>query len=251
MTKIELLEKHPDLVKEIVLEIFDLWRSGTLSSPPLEKVLEVYFLQSKVDYQILSFRTKVVGFLFTLDESDGFYKNSQKSVSYQLNTLLKPSPNTTVGMEINSVKRLSDNKIFTIGDRVEGFCKGGIIKMIVRSSTNKSQIQLFGNNFIASVLSSAIKLEPNFVTEDNKNIYYKDIFYLVHKENLSLEEHTSHRNEVKNPDYLYFKDKTNAEQHIVENKPSLSLAEVQNIPQTSINLKEAQRLVRESVKLRK
>ena len=113
--------------------------------------------------------------------------------------------------DIYSVKRISDNKIFTIGDFYEDLI---IEKMFMSVDDN-----------ILTTYKPKIK-EPIFQTEDGVDIFEGDISFGVNS-NFKLSE-IKHINKL----YIYlnvkeFSTKEKAEEYILLNKPVLSYGDVQ------------------------
>ncbi len=79
--------------------------------------------ESKLDFEILSFKGKPKHFgdgKFFLLKSDGDFYDEKSEMSVSLHSLLNMGHSVKSGhIEIFSVKRLSDNQIFTIGDVIE------------------------------------------------------------------------------------------------------------------------------------
>jgi hypothetical protein len=127
--------------------------------------------------------------------------------------------------DIHSVKRISDNKIFTIGDSYEDL----IIEKMFMSVAGD----------ILTTYKPKIK-QPLFTTEDGVDIFdYSDSFYWIRKDTLKLCErmtlNTSHsvffQYEPKKE--LYFSTKEKAEEYILMNKPCLSINEITNLTETN------------------
>ena len=113
--------------------------------------------------------------------------------------------------DIYSVKRISDNKIFTIGDSYEDL----IIEKMFMSVDNN----------IITTYKPKVK-QPLFTTEDGVDIFKGDISFGVNS-NFKLSE-VKHINKL----YIYpnvkeFSTKEKAEEYILLNKPVLSYGDVQ------------------------
>ena len=113
--------------------------------------------------------------------------------------------------DIYSVKRISDNKIFTIGDFYEDL----IIEKMVMS--------VDGN--ILTTYKPKIK-EPIFQTEDGVDIFTGMSFYYVCEE-LELYNTICCTDEKKYKNAKQFSTKEKAEEYILYNKPCLSYGDVQ------------------------
>ena len=115
--------------------------------------------------------------------------------------------------DIYSVKRISDNKIFTIGDSYEDL----IIEKMFMSVAGD----------ILTTYKPKIK-EPIFQTEDGVDIFDGDKYFIC---TASLSNCINNEGIVSkffkpNPNYKYFSTKEKAEEYILMNKPLLSLSDV-------------------------
>ncbi len=124
---------------------------------------------------------------------------------------------------INSVKRLSDSEIFSIGDNTNG----GIIKSISILG-NTLDFKVNGSCFLDGLFK--IK-KPLFTTEDGVDIYEGDSYFLVLKDKfeitktfveVNLQEYFIRRSTA----YWKFSTKESAEEYILMNKPCLSINDV-------------------------
>ena len=114
--------------------------------------------------------------------------------------------------DIYSVKRISDNKIFTIGDSYEDL----IIEKMFMSVAGD----------ILTTYKPKIK-EPIFQTEDGVDIFKGDYSYGVHNSKFDIVA-IKHVNTVYVTDnFIEFSTKEKAEEYILLNKPVLSYGEVQ------------------------
>jgi hypothetical protein len=129
---------------------------------------------------------------------------------------------------IHSIKRLSDNVVFTVGDKV---------KQSNVQHNNTFTITRFefdvNNKHLLVVSNGGIKLHkiehcktPLFTTEDGVEIFENNhpILYWVKLKKYSLgidEQNTLHCPDLIN--YKYFSTKEAAEEYIVMNKPCLSI----------------------------
>jgi len=125
---------------------------------------------------------------------------------------------------IHSVKRLSDGCTFTIGDVVEEYGK-------IRTFLLQNNKIFINENFMKTSLSTLVKAQPLFTTEDgvdiyegdtNVDVYYcnKNGFKLLHCCKKEILPGTFSENN------LYFKSKEKAEEYILFNKPCLSIKDV-------------------------
>ena len=143
---------------------------------------------------------------------------------------------------IHSIKRLSDNEVFTIGDKLtDNF----IIKEFEIKNNNlliwfqKEHFSAYikptqskWGNVQFDYINSLEKIKQSILTtEDNVELFEKDRYFICMK-TLDL---TSANNEgiitkffKQNSNYLYFSTKEALDKHIIMNKPSLSLNDIQN-----------------------
>lgn len=197
MKKYKLIKKYPgspELGTEATIET----HGGFILNQPefWEKVVEK-------DYEILS-----------LIEDKFIYLCDKYSKDY-IHQLFN-----TIGVNIHSVKRLSDGEIFTIGDYVE------IIK-----STNpcceKGTIEDF--NFWLYNINNLKKVKQKlFTTEDGVDIYEDDYSYGVHNSKFDIVKikHTS--TVYVGDNFIEFSTKEKAEEYVLMNKPCLSINNVIN-----------------------
>lgn len=141
---------------------------------------------------------------------------------------------------IHSVKRLSDNQIFTIGDKVRyNFSKETIIKTIEKIAFEKigkcpEQLFIYSNGE-QSTINNYIKVRtPLFQTFDKVDIFEGDIFYYVKiKKSKSIDKLWEVSKPIISlfiyePEYeIYFSTKEKAEEYILLNKPCLSYGDIQ------------------------
>jgi hypothetical protein len=160
------------------------------------------------DYEILSLCTK----------SDS---HMLKKPFYDIPNLLEQ------GCKINSVKRLSDGEVFTIGD--EAMSKYGNYGHITEFQLKYSKIYIStksGDNRCCLKDLKRVK-KPLFTTEDSVNIFEGDNpkVYMVHKINdYKIKECI--KKDVKPGSFsnkvYYFATKEAAEKYVLMNKPCLS-----------------------------
>lgn len=133
--------------------------------------------------------------------------------------------------EIHSIRRLNDREVFTVGDKIN------YIKDDIPSGVKIRSFEIHGNKiYINSHYNAAHLLERNlsnwkkhnclFTTEDGYEIFLGDEYCAV-TQNFTLFKHKAMKYSGKNESILkYFKEKTNAELYIFENKPLLSYNDV-------------------------
>jgi hypothetical protein len=152
----------------------------------------------------------------------------------------------SLGLDIHSVKRLSDNTIFTIGDYVNYSNDKKYDFIITSISIKNNDIYFYGINGEYSILNNKIKhiKKPLFTTEDGVDITPKlngEFQYwrlqlanwkissapLILNSNKIIPTSTEELLRVCN--VLRFSTKEKAEEYILMNKPCLSIEEVMNI----------------------
>jgi hypothetical protein len=147
---------------------------------------------------------------------------------------------STVGDKIKAIINLETQKVINVGDKV-------VIKY--GSSTKELEIKSFdyrepnifivSDKFYVNVESIIKKVEKKhlFVTEDNVKVYENDVVYSVNKNNYQI---------YKNNSCLYsfftnslvFASKENAENYVIQNKPCLSLNDIDKCILLQKNIKE-------------
>ena len=142
-------------------------------------------------------------------------------------------PSSRGNWEIFSIQRLSDGEIFSIGDRInyeEDDIPSGVIIKEFQIRNNK--IFINSHYSVAHLLNRELsnwkkrKAKPLFTTQDGYEIFEGDEYYCVnHSFNLSTISSASEAS-GKRSEFKYFKEKTNAEWYIFQNKPVLSYNDV-------------------------
>ena len=133
--------------------------------------------------------------------------------------------------DIYSVKRISDNKIFTIGDFYEDL----IIEKMFMSVAGD----------ILTTYKPKVK-QPLFTTEDGVDIFEGDYSYGVHNSKFDIVA-IKHVNTVYVTDnFIEFSTKEKAEEYILMNKPCLSLKEIKETTTIKgLSLKKLEKLVKQ------
>lgn len=145
--------------------------------------------------------------------------NTVVSFDIDINRLLKYTE-----IKIHKVKRLSDGEVFTVGDKITGATYNEPRNIIsFNISNNKLWIE---QDHGSSDLKDIKKLkQPLFTTEDGVDIYDEDEFYWLDKGlNIRNSGYTTIYTNI--PNTLYFSTKEKAEEHILMNKPCLSINDV-------------------------
>jgi len=137
--------------------------------------------------------------------------------------------------EIYSIKRLSDDQLFTIADKVtaNAGCDLTILKF---DHTGDNRIRVHTKEYGYWFLDDIKKVKKIlFVTEDGVSICYNDKFFYVDK-NYEIREYWADSVWTKGVDGIEFSKKEKAEEYILNNKPLLSLADLVNIGYTKTDL---------------
>jgi hypothetical protein len=189
-----------------------------------EKVIEK-------DYEIIDVRYQHNNEIYTWDGKYFSYQNSVISLESTLKGFIG-SKNTGYNIYIHSVKRLSDNVTFAVGDKV---------KQTNVQHNNTFTITGFefdvNNEHLLVIGNGGIKLHkiehcktPLFTTEDGQDIFEGDIVTFVHKQDLRISGTCLTTNISKkcriwdgSNGYLQFSTKEKAKEYIVMNKPCLSI----------------------------
>jgi hypothetical protein len=132
--------------------------------------------------------------------------------------------------KIHSIKRLSDNQVFTIGDNIKNNETIKSIQLI------DNQIRIYSQNSFY-YLKDIIKVKiPLFQTFDKIDIFEYDLYYQIDRFlndlNIKCFNATTETNttlplwEINKSVCLYFSTKEKAEEYILLNKPVLSLKDL-------------------------
>jgi len=134
---------------------------------------------------------------------------------------------------ISSIKRLSDDEIFTVGDTVKTKQLSFVIDKFSINAHKPSEILLSSSEhtFICN-LNEVTKSKPIlFTTEDGVDIYENDAIWVI-SSNFNTIYTTAFSNKYGNSKTAYkivFSNKKAAEEYILMNKPCLSLNDVASI----------------------
>lgn len=165
-----------------------------------------------------------------------------KQINYEILTVTaKPNhPNLPVGsiknswininmdyFNINSVKRLSDGEVFTVGDKITA----GIIK---RFFINGNSLICVGGKNIDMNISLHVLIpykKPLFITEDGIEAYFGDKYWCIDKNDKSkiYTQGTYGNGKIRTEEFYFFSTKEAAEDYILMNKPCLSLIDVNSV----------------------
>lgn len=133
---------------------------------------------------------------------------------------------------IHSIKRLSDGKIFTIGDKVNGDNATGDINGIVLCKKHRSKDNYKSNVMIHTTHINSIWLDeirhkkPLFTTEDGVDVFKGDKTCWIN--NWTITNFVDWMRENNNNE-LHFSTKKAAEEYVLINKPCLSIKDVMSV----------------------
>lgn len=148
---------------------------------------------------------------------------------------------------IQSVKRLSDGEIFSIGDKCHlnngNGCRNPISKFEIRNNNyglekyrNRDRVVVFLETFSGKIwgpleLDSLVhSKEPLFTTEDGVDIIDDNqLVYLVHKESMAIHNNYSRVILSFISDYLVFSTEDSRKSYISNNKPQYSKKDMLSI----------------------
>jgi len=180
--------------------------------------------------------------IIILKQHDGRLSNMTGHGEEYITALLN-----THGVTIYSVERLSDGKVFTIGDKVQDSLTDELTNYAIQEIT-----YFYPGEKIICQAKSGTTMPLNtirhtsflFKTEDGVNISEGDDYWVydygalkntnseIHKVNRASQTHTGN-----GVDRKYFSTKEKAEEYVLLNKPCLSINDVRNcINQTEIDI---------------
>jgi len=245
MKKYKLIKKYPGSIKlGEIIEVDDsvlLYTNYCLIQGVRTAIPKSYVLQYpeyweeiiEKDYEILSFQYKNDVSLIRI-------KNNLGSFDTILNQYLNSKDFTEEYMlaklndwNIHSVKRLSDGKIFTVGDNIL-LPNGNKVKIlsILTAGLSNEDIELYYSSvsLVSNRNSNWFNLiqhvkQPLFTTEDGVDIFIGDVYYNVCVKSFTISTRKSPNQYASYEDSINFSTKQAAEEYIINNKPSLSLSE--------------------------
>jgi len=183
------------------------------------------------DYEILSFKNINAQSILTLKNGLYHYYNNLFPEDDPLDFTLESSLKKDF-LKIHSIKRLSDNEIFTIGDKVDSTISDlGRATDLTGFKIIDNKLTLGLRNLGYYPLSTIIlPKQPLFVTEDGVEIFGNiKLFYITKSWKISS---FGYINGICNgvADHLgfdkYFYSQSKAEEYILMNKPCLSINEI-------------------------
>ena len=173
------------------------------------------------DYEILSLKAENVVFKKTEFNEWKKYGTEEIYPNLEVGSCYVKTP-----LEIFSIKRLSDGEIFTVGDMIENTNNPKINDKIYGISLEKNEIHVYyqGYDYLQDISHCKQVL---FTTEDGVDILKGDSYWFINTY-WYLGVGTDY---YKNKGLKYFSTKAAAEEHILMNKPCLSINDVVNLKQ--------------------
>lgn len=229
-------EKEELLNNPLVKELFENWNRGRIFSYTYDGFEEDYakFVQSqlpKKDWEIVSLLSDMIN-----NDENTFPSNFEDAVRCGR-------------AKIHSVRRKSDNEVFTIGDMVSASTMKEKINSFRLSGTGmiyfNDNILLWGWRKVKKSL---------FVTEDGKDVFEGDNMYLVSTTMWTMCEVAACKNPFKGfagIEFLYLSSREKAQEYIRLNKPSLSLSEILKTKSVNWNSPLGRELEKELVEIAK
>lgn len=220
-------EKFP-AIKEAIESVLNSPEPSSTPSAPLSK-----------GWEIVSFKVKdsTMGKFFT-KRPNGLFSTDAKFFDWSEQLLIKE------GYPINSVKRLSDGVVFSIGDEVRDMitdtnftltefstkdtriflCGVNIMNVTQRKKPSMAELQPKPKSTPPS--SSTASREVLFTSEDGVGIKEDDqLWYVLINEGYALQSNPANKFDGLNSGYKYFSNEKSAQEYILLNKPCLSVKE--------------------------
>lgn len=201
----------------------------------------------KVEYKLISYTVYDDTNLVTLRENGNYLTIREELSSNTLGATIEQVRNfwKEEDHKIYSVERLSDNKIFTVGDKVyQSNCKTNYFTITgFKMDVNNEHLLVLGNNTRIR-LSKIEHGNPLFRTEDGVNVFEGDSLFILSTANwiigslspiIGLHQHPFKG--ATGTEFKYFSTKDAADNYVLNNKPCLSINEVYSvlhIPRTKI-----------------
>jgi hypothetical protein len=133
---------------------------------------------------------------------------------------------------IHSVKRLSDNKVFTLGDKINN---GQEIKSI---GLINEEIRIYPQHSFYKIKEVMLDAPPIlFWTEDDVPIHKREYSYIVdidyiYQGSIMWDTTECFTKDSVNPRYRFFSTEAKAKEYIIMNKPVLSLKDIEELSYT-------------------
>jgi hypothetical protein len=133
--------------------------------------------------------------------------------------------------KILSVKRLSDEEVFTVGDLITGYSYEDARSIQTIKICSYTGIMKLEQEKGFTSLCAATKVKnPIFLTHDGKDIFTEDIVWYVNKENFYYDYIKAYPEVKFNSEIrAYFLTREDAENYIERNKPRLSIEDCSQI----------------------
>lgn len=178
----------------------------------------------KLGYEVLDMVCNN-GVISSYENSMNTYPNKELWVKYFLES--------NIGWQIHSVKRLVDNEVFTIGDKVLLSENSPVSSSITKFEQDGGAILatihgLENNNYNLNLVYKAKVRQPLFTTEDNVEIYEGDAIWSVDIDFVIIGMYPIYKNTY-HTEIKYFKNINAAEKYVLMNKPCLSFNDIMSI----------------------
>lgn len=228
------------ITKEKIIEILGkglskFYNQGFIDKAELADKILALDKEIKPDYEILSFKQDSgMTDLWTYFNNQGWARNNNGKMETKpyktLHDILNNHFYGNIKYNINSVKRLSDGEVFTIGDKVICGNLAQINPLLkIETSNCNDGIYLLTQNYYGCSINHVIKAKtPILVTEDGKELFKGDYFYHVDSNWDIGKGFLSKDTFEKLKGYKEFSNKEVAEKYIFENKPCLSYKDLIN-----------------------
>ena len=226
-----------DTFNQYVIDDIQLFREGDIESYP-----EFWEKIEGNNFEIISFRrikpkyVNVSEFRFILDKDSIYHAENNHNIRFSLDYMLHQGSCVDSGdFIIESIKRLSDNEVFTIGDKVKHsylsqdnstITKIYIIEKIY--SLNSDGIRFYVGNGLNLGLRQLEKiLELIFITEDGVELFEGDDFWHVDSY-FGIARGTIGNSFIKLKGYHEFSTKEKAQEYVDLYKPQYSMKSILN-----------------------
>lgn len=204
---------------------------GQFPKPYVEDLPE-FWEEIKDKYQILSF-VNSDNTIFKI-QLNGLYKDESVGWDYgfeegwrTLNHILTEA----IDCKIYSVKRLSDNVIFTIGDYIRDYPNPTKITQFTIDKSWGGGLRVGYKNGGTAITAISKVSPPLFTTEDGVDIYDKN-YYPIHHLGINGNNknyiYADRAEYISNNPRMCFAFKENAEEYVLKNEPCLSINDIIN-----------------------
>ena len=218
MATYKLIKKYPGLPSdwEIGMEITENMKYGYFSA--VDSKYSKYFIANNND----------------MENTPEFWQKVEELEYEILKSIDSRLTNTYI---IISVKRLSDNVIFSIGDLCNpiGEYSNNKHKITEIWFSNSGYLRISSDNYCLDINSIEHSKKVLFVTEDGVEIFKGDYYHSVNIDTYTLYEPESNGYASNKLIYKIFSTKEKAEEYVLYNKTMFSLQEILDIRQNYIN----------------